>query len=230
MDALLQDINGEEPVSAESRAKAKPKPKAKMVKTKMAKVKMAKTTVAEPTEVESEGDDMKEDDVVPPEPKTKAKAVVNSKMAKAEAKLLKCKAKATMKRPAAADVDVEVDAVVHEEAQSSGEGSLQLEMRDRIKARKFKELWDVLPDSVKLEFDQAGRCRDGTGRQRQTELVNNFIQRKGNKLVTMEHLPEFRELIERYKEKYVDEGTRGPTQHSLVALIQLHSSRCTHSC
>ena len=59
---------------------------------------------------------------------------------------------------------------------------------------------------------QAGRSKDGRGREKQTSLVNQMFDRKGGKLVmNIDNNPFFQEIISKSSEKYKDEYDKGLT-------------------
>ena len=82
-------------------------------------------------------------------------------------------------------------------------------LRDRVKAAKFKNMWDALPEPVKEAYNAAGRYRDGSARDRQSLIVNNMFKKKGNKYISMHDSPEFTQKLKQYEDKYNDESNEG---------------------
>ena len=105
------------------------------------------------------------------------------------------------KKPAAAGAAAAAEAA--EEAAAPEDGLTEL--RDRMKSRKFEKVFAALPPYIKKEFEEAKADKTGQGRKRQTKLINEAIERKGNgesQLANFDNLAYFREMLTRRKTKY----------------------------
>ena len=59
-------------------------------------------------------------------------------------------------------------------------------LRDRIKARRFMDIWDSLSSQTQEAYQTAKGNGRGEKRQQTTQMINNVIQRRGNKLAVVE--------------------------------------------
>ncbi len=162
-------------------------------------------------------------------PKAKAKAKAKAKgKAKGPAKLLaQSKAKPKAKSKAAgraqpkgkgkAKPKQEGPEMVSDEeplvtAATGGQGhdtsSLDQLLRDRVKARKFHELFDSLPSHIQQCFKEAGKER-GCKRDRQTEVINACFEKHGTQLILCENAAIFRDFQQRKDKKFKTDQAGG---------------------
>ena len=90
-----------------------------------------------------------------------------------------------------------------EESDSDVADADQTQLRDRLKARKFRSIWSDLGDSVKQAYADAKGSGKGDSRERQTNLINQVIARRGNKFVFNPEAPILKEIKEREKKKFM---------------------------
>ena len=90
-----------------------------------------------------------------------------------------------------------------EEEDSDVADEAQTQLRDRLKARKFRSVWSELGDSVKQAYAEAKGSGKGDSRERQTNIINQVIARKGKKFVFNPEAPILKEIKEREKKKFM---------------------------
>ena len=82
--------------------------------------------------------------------------------------------------------------------------------RDRMKMRKFNEIFDDLPEPIKAEWNAVSSKKDGNKRTAQTDIVNRTIIKQGNKYtVVSQHDPWYKQLLARQHSKYMDKFSAG---------------------
>ena len=85
--------------------------------------------------------------------------------------------------------------------------------RDRMKMRKFNEIFDDLPEPIKAEWNAVSSKKDGNKRTAQTDIVNRTIIKQGNKYtVVSQHDPWYKQLLARQHSKYMDKFSAGKLQ------------------
>ncbi len=104
------------------------------------------------------------------------------------------------KRPAG---QVRKRPAAHEGSSSQATDDKDLSLGDRIKARKFKQILDSLPDMIEEEFEKVRNCRRVCN-----TLINKVIDRKGGKL-EVQTRPVLEELAQRIRRQQKDDLAKG---------------------
>ncbi len=151
-----------------------------------------------------------EDSVEEVQPEAKAQPEVDDS-AQPKAKT-KAKHKAKVKAKAGTKA-----ATVAKECEPEEEVGETSGLRDRIKARKFHEIFDVLPDHIKHAWGEACKAK-GTKRERQSEVINAAIERpcSGKLGVRTDH-PMFEEAKRKIEQKFHKEQQAGVIEEEAAA-------------
>ena len=155
-------------------------------------------------------------------PKTAIRKAVPKIAAKKQASMKKTTlAFNAMKKPAAATLILKRPAASPSETAPEMENDGQAEQiqmddgsnaqnRDRMKMRKFNEIFDDLPEPIKAEWNAVSSKKDGNKRTAQTDIVNRTIIKQGNKYtVVSQHDPWYKQLLARQHSKYMDKFSAG---------------------
>ena len=89
-------------------------------------------------------------------------------------------------------------------------------LRDRMKSRKFNLLFNSLPVFIQKEFNEAQSDKSGSGRKRQTQIINKTINRSADgslQVANVANMSFFREMLQRRKTKYQKKFKQGPDTH-----------------
>ena len=163
----------------------------------------------EEAEESEEGQDAPEEAEANQVKKRPASTIVAKKPAKKPSPEKTEKAHQVKKRPASTIVDDDDD-----------DGS---ELRDRLKSRKFLNMWDDIPSAIRDAYSEAKKKKDGTARAETTRIVNAYISRDSNgKMVANPDHPLFVEIEKRKRSKYMDKAVNG----NLGCNYYAHDKKC----
>jgi len=119
-----------------------------------------------------------------------------------------------MKKPAAAAAA---------DPQTTIEGDDCDELRDRIKSRKFQLVFASLPAFVQKDFLDAGKDKTGNGRRRQTQIINNTLERENGQLQLADFKGAFfQEMLQRRKTKFLRNTKNGALHIIPMLYIWMH--------
>ena len=82
-------------------------------------------------------------------------------------------------------------------------------LRDRLKSRKFHEIFDSLSEDVREKYRKAGELRGGQARKAQSDFINTLMIREGRNIVAVPENPVFTEFLKHSLNKFQDEFAQG---------------------
>ena len=133
------------------------------------------------------------------------------------------KGNAVMKKPASNQIVLAKRPRDDDGSDDSSDSEKDLELRDRIKARKFRSIWNTLEPSTRVAYSEAKGSGRGDSRELCSKIVNSTVERTdGGKLVINENNPILKEIKQRYTDKYMDDKQGGAHDNNIVNTYTAH--------